>query len=78
MSEGDWIYYQKEKGWGKEKIWRGPAKVVAVNGKKLFIYQGARLSTVNRDCNVRVGEEFWQVDDVDEGEDMENTLVDDQ
>ena len=55
MSEGDWIYYQKEKGRGKEKIWRGPAKVVAVNGKKLSIDQGARLSTVNRDCAVRVG-----------------------
>ena len=58
MSEGDWIYYQKEKGRGKEKIWRGPAKVVAVNGKKLFIDQGARLLSVNRDCAVRVGEEF--------------------
>ena len=62
VTEGDWIYYQKEKGRGKEKIWRGPAKVVAVNGKKLFIDQGARLSTVNRDCAVRVGEEFWRMD----------------
>ena len=70
MSEGDWIYYQKEKGWGKEKIWRGPAKVVAVNGKKLFIDQGARLSTLNRDCAVHVVEEFWRVDDKEEREDM--------
>lgn len=31
-------------------------EVVAVNGKKLFIDQGARLGTVNRDCSVKKGE----------------------
>ena len=56
--EGDNIYYKK----GKEKIWRGPSKVISVNGKKLFIDQGARQATVNRDCAVRVGDEFWTVD----------------
>ena len=34
-----------------------PSKVTAVNGKKLFIDQGARVGTVNRDDAVRVGEE---------------------
>ena len=56
--EGDNIYYKK----GKEKIWRGPSKVISVNGKKLFIDQGARQATVNRDCAVRVGDEFWAVE----------------
>ena len=55
---GDNIYYKK----GKDKVWRGPSKVFSVNGKKLFIDQGAHQATVNRDCAVRVGEEFWRID----------------
>ena len=71
VQKDDWIYYQKAKGRGGSKIWRGPAKVVAENGKKLFIDQGARLSTVNKDDSVKIGEEFWRVEDLekhDEGE----------
>ena len=47
--EGDQIYYKKSDGKGKNVLWRGPSQVTAVNGKKLFIDQGGRLSTVNRD-----------------------------
>ena len=65
IKEGDQIYYKKSDGKGKSVIWRGPSKVAAVNGKKLFIDQGAKLSTVNRDDAVRIGEELWRMDDDD-------------
>lgn len=64
VSEGDWIYYLKDDGKAKgteSKMWKGPSKVVAINGKKLFIDQGARLGTVNRDFAVVVGDEYWKV-----------------
>ena len=64
IQEGDTIYYKKSEGKGKNIIWKGPSKVTAINGKKLFIDQGARLSTVNRDDAVRVGEEFWRMDEL--------------
>ena len=64
IEEGDWIYFKKNMGRCKEVLWSGPSKVVAVNGKKLFIDQGARLGTVNRDDAVRQGEEFWRMDDI--------------
>ena len=47
-------------------MWKGPSQVIATNGKKLFVDQGARLGTTNRDNAVRVGEEFWRIDDVEE------------
>ena len=65
IQEGDLIYYKKSNGFGKNVVWRGPSRVTSVNGKKLFIDSGARLSTVNRDDSVRVGEEFWRADDVE-------------
>ena len=64
ISEGDYIYFKK----GKDRIWRGPSKVIGVNGKKIFIDEGAHMSTVNRDDAVRVGEEFWSMDDLKDGE----------
>ena len=60
--EGDWIYYKKNDTVAKGPVWKGPSKVVAVNGKKLFVDQGARLGTVNRDDAVRKGEELWTKD----------------
>ena len=66
LTEGDWIYHKKEVGGGKSRVWRGPSKVVATNGKKLFIDQGARLGTVNRDNAVRYGDEFWKIDEEEE------------
>ena len=60
---GDWIYYKKNNSKSKEPIWSGPSKVTAVNGKKLFIDRGARLATVNRDDAIRIGDEFWKIDD---------------
>ena len=62
--QGDWIYYYKDDSKGHSKIWRGPAQVSAVSGKKLFIDQVARLGTVNRDDALRVGEEFWKASDL--------------
>ena len=62
--EGDWIYFKKSDGKNR-KMWRGPSKVVSVNGKKLFIDQGARLGTVNRDDAVLFREEFWSFSDAD-------------
>ena len=47
ICEGEWIYYKKSDGRNKNGIWRGPEKVVAVNGKNFFIDHGASLSTVN-------------------------------
>ena len=49
---------------GAEGEWKGPSKVVAINGKKLFIDNGARLATVNRDDSFRIGQEFWRMDDL--------------
>ena len=66
IQEGDLIYYKKVEGKAKSVIWKGPSKVTAVNGKKLFIDQGARCATVNRDDSVRVGEEFWRMDQLPE------------
>ena len=48
---------------GAEVEWKGPSKVVAINSKKLFIDNGARLATVNRDDSFwRDGQEFWRMD----------------
>ena len=38
--------------------------MVAVNDKKLFIGQGARLASVNRDVAVLVKIEFWNAEDL--------------
>ena len=64
LEEGDWIYYKKDSIKSSGRVWRGPSQVVATNGKKLFIDQGARLGTVNRDDAVKFGEELWRIDDV--------------
>ena len=61
--EGDWIFYKKNDGKSKSVVWNGPLKVVSINGKKLFVDQGARLGTVNRDDAVRKGEELWRMSD---------------
>ena len=58
VEEGDTIYYKK----GNHKNWQGPDKVIAVNGKKLFIDKGSHVATVNRDDAVVQGEEFWSFD----------------
>ena len=64
VASGDEIYY-KQKTLRKEgAVWSGPAKVVATNGKKLFVDKGARLGTVNRDDSVRKGEELWKFADL--------------
>ena len=65
ISKGDWIYFKKNDGKSKSPIWSGPSQVAAINGKKLFIDRGARLATVNRDDAVRMGEEFWKIEDID-------------
>ena len=72
IEEGDYIYYKKDSKGGK--IFRGPSKVVAVNGKKLFIDEGARMSTVNRDVAVRQGDEFWTIDQLNEENDDMDTV----
>ena len=59
--EGDMIYY-KQNIKKSNPVWHGPSKVVAANGKKLFVDNGARLKTVNRDDSVRRGEELWKFD----------------
>ena len=71
IEEGDLIYYKKNAGKGKNVLWSGPSKVTSVNGKKLFIDQGARLGTVNRDDAVKVGEEFWRMDELSEPNSLE-------
>ena len=79
ITNGDWIYYKKNDFKSKEPIWSGPSKVTAVNGKKLFIDRGARLATVNRDDAVRIGEEFWKIDDLQRSEEKceENKKISD-
>ena len=63
IQEGDWIYYRKNNGFKNDVIWNGPSKVISMNGKKLFVDQGARQGTVNRDNAVKVGEELWRMDE---------------
>ena len=65
IQEKDWIDYKKDNGKSTGRIWRGPSLVVAINGKKLFVDQGARLGTVNRDDAIRVEDEFWTMEDVE-------------
>ena len=77
IEEGDWIYYRKNDGKSKSTIWNGPSKVTAINGKKLFIDQGARLGTVNRDDAVRIGEEFWRYDNLKEEENCDDVIHND-
>ena len=60
IQNGDWIYYKRN----PDRSWRGPAKVVGVNGKKLFINQGVNMVMVNKDECVRRGEEFWKIDKI--------------
>ena len=61
--EGDDIFYKQRKNMKGNDVWEGPSKVVATNGRKLFVDKGARLGTVNRDDSVRCGEEFWRMSD---------------
>ena len=74
IQEGDWVYYKKDDNRSKNRLWRGPSQVSSANGKKLFIDQGARLGTVNRDDAVRMGEEFWRYDQVSEDDNDGNDL----
>jgi hypothetical protein len=60
---GDKIYFKQNKAGKIDVVWQGPSKVVATNGKKLFVDKGARLGTVNRDDAVRQGEELWKLSD---------------
>ena len=66
---GDYIYYHK----GNKKLWQGPDKVIAVNGKNLFIDKGAHIATVNRDNSVKKGEEFWTAGEVNSDNTTENS-----
>ena len=70
----DWIYFKKNDGKSKNSLWSGPSQVAAINGKKFFIDRGARLATVNRDDAVRVGEEFWKIDDCTKNQRMTNAI----
>ena len=72
---GDWIYYQRPNGRGN-RVMSGPSRVVAINGKKVFIDQGARLSTVNRDAAIRVGDNLWRADDTKDKSTEENLAPD--
>ena len=53
-------------------IWRGQAKVVSINGKKVFIDQGVKMATVNKDKCVLKGEEFWKIENIEQIYDQEN------
>ena len=44
-----------------------------MGSKKLFVDEGARLSTVNRDVAVRQGEEFWTIDQLNNANDQYDT-----
>ena len=65
ISSGDDIYYNQAKHLKNPPQWEGPSKVVATNGKKLFVDKGARLGTVNRDDAVRKGEELWKFSELE-------------
>ena len=49
--------------------------MVAVNDKKLFIGQGARLASVNRDVAVLVKIEFWNAEDLVEPNTMSSRAL---
>ena len=67
VEQGDTIYYKK----GNQRNWQGPDKVIAVNGKKLFIDKGSHVATVNRDDAVVQGEEFWSFDKEEDAKEEE-------
>ena len=53
MQQGEWIYYKRE-----DEKWKGPAKIIGTDRKKLVVSQGGLLSRVVAGTSVCVGEEF--------------------
>ena len=53
LQQGEWIYYKRE-----DEKWKGLAKMIRIDGKKLVVSQGGPISRVAAGMAVRVGEEF--------------------
>ena len=45
IKKGDWIYYQTS----VQRYWKGPVKISAIDGKRIYVIQGGRLLTINSD-----------------------------
>ena len=39
LQQGEWIYYKRE-----DEKWKGPAKIIGIDGKKLLVSQGGLIS----------------------------------
>ena len=68
LQQGEWIYYKR----GDEK-WKGLAKIIGIDGKKLVVSQGGLISRIAVRISVHVGEEFIPISD--EGSDKEKPEV---
>ena len=64
MQQGEWIYYKRE-----DEKWKGPAKIIGIDGKKLVVSQWRLTSRVAAGMSVLVGEEFIPISE--EGPDKE-------
>ena len=54
---GDVVFFKRS----KEKDWRGPGKVIGVDGLNILVKQSSSIYNVKSDEAVRVGEEFWSI-----------------
>lgn len=71
---GDKVYYKRE----NEKRWRGPAKVIGIDGKTVIVKHGGTLREINRVHITRieqVGEEKFNVESSKENSDSEEMIV---
>ena len=39
LQEGEWIYYKRE-----DEKWKGPAKIIGIDGRKLVVSKGGLVS----------------------------------
>lgn len=51
---GDYVYYKRE----KEKQWKGPGKIIGVDGKTVLVKHGGLLRNVHRIHITRIGENY--------------------
>ena len=53
---GDYVYFKQN----KDKMWQGPNKVIATNGKTLYVDVCGRINAVNRDDSTKTSEVLLQ------------------
>ena len=71
LQKGEWIYYKRE-----DEKWKGPAKIIGIDGKKLVVSQGGLISRVAAGMSARVGEEFIPISEEGSGKEQPEMKVD--